>query len=235
MSITTRSMTIALLSAATMLAMPGRADHIPGHNDGDPVFPVPIPGQEHFSGGIMFVTAIGPNGGSHVHNARFDITFVSDGATPAEELLIVVGMFIEEESGEIVHVETEVSGADLGFGSGAGTFHGTFETDALNGVAVESFLLPPYSIVDLDVGATTGGIDGTGYFVDSFIYFDLTDGEGCVADVDRNGGVDVDDIVAVILAWGECKNPDDCAADVDKSGIVDVDDLVAVILAQGDC
>ena len=53
----------------------------------------------------------------------------------------------------------------------------------------------------------------------------------CDADVDGNGVVNVDDLVAVILAWGT----DDAAADVDGNGIVDVDDMVAVILASGAC
>ena len=58
------------------------ADHIPGHGTGDPIFPVPFPGQEFFDGGILFVTALGPEGGSEIHNTSFDITWVSDGATP---------------------------------------------------------------------------------------------------------------------------------------------------------
>jgi len=32
----------------------------------------------------------------------------------------------------------------------------------------------PHSIVDLAIGATTGGIEGSGYFVDSYITFDVT-------------------------------------------------------------
>ncbi|MHC5005161.1 MAG: EF-hand domain-containing protein, partial [Planctomycetota bacterium] len=57
----------------------------------------------------------------------------------------------------------------------------------------------------------------------------------CPADVDGTGAVDVDDLVAVILAWGPCGVPEGCAADVDGSGFIDVDDLVAVILAWGPC
>jgi hypothetical protein len=58
---------------------------------------------------------------------------------------------------------------------------------------------------------------------------------GCAADTDGSGAVDVDDLVAVILGWGECPAKGGCPADVDDSGAVDVDDLVAVILAWGDC
>jgi hypothetical protein len=53
-------------------------------------------------------------------------------------------------------------------------------------------------------------------------------------DTNGDGVVDVDDLVAVILAWGDCpKPPKDCPADVDGSGEVDVDDLVMVILNWG--
>jgi hypothetical protein len=51
-----------------------------------------------------------------------------------------------------------------------------------------------------------------------------------MGDVDGNGSVDVDDLVAVILAWGDCPC---CAADVDFNDVVNVDDLVAVILTWG--
>jgi hypothetical protein len=58
----------------------------------------------------------------------------------------------------------------------------------------------------------------------------------CPADIDSSGAVDVDDLVAVILAWGACpKPPASCEADIDDSGAVDVDDLVAVILYWGAC
>ena len=47
-----------------------------------------------------------------------------------------------------------------------------------------------------------------------------------VEDVDGNCVVDVDDLIAVILAWGQRVSP----ADVNGDGIVDVDDLIMVIL-----
>jgi hypothetical protein len=50
-------------------------------------------------------------------------------------------------------------------------------------------------------------------------------------DTNADGVVDVDDLVAVILAWGPCPPPlPSCAADMNQSGTVDVDDLVIVIL-----
>jgi hypothetical protein len=53
-------------------------------------------------------------------------------------------------------------------------------------------------------------------------------------DVNGDGCVDVDDLVAVILAWGVCPlPPQSCDADADGNGVVDVDDLIVVILNWG--
>ena len=147
-------------------ATPAVANHIPGHNNNDPVFPVPIPGQDHFSGGILFVTAIGPEAGTEITNTTFDITYVSDGFTPASDMFIEASIQLEDGFATF-----EVTGADLDFGSGPGTFTGEFSTDMLNGIVVGSFL--PSSIVHLTIGSIQGGIDGTAYFEDSFIYFDV--------------------------------------------------------------
>jgi len=64
----------------------------------------------------------------------------------------------------------------------------------------------------------------------------------CSLDIAPSGGgngiVDVDDLLAVINAWGPCANPNDCPADVAPPGgndIVNVDDLLAIINAWGPC
>jgi hypothetical protein len=58
----------------------------------------------------------------------------------------------------------------------------------------------------------------------------------CPGNVPGTGtGVDVDDMIAVILGWGCVNPPGPCPADVNASGMVDVDDLIAVILAWGPC
>ncbi|MHC5001779.1 MAG: DUF11 domain-containing protein, partial [Planctomycetota bacterium] len=62
---------------------------------------------------------------------------------------------------------------------------------------------------------------------------DCPAGEPCPADTDGNGFVDVDDLVAVILAWGTDGSSNN--SDVNDDDIVNVDDLVAVILAWGAC
>jgi hypothetical protein len=53
----------------------------------------------------------------------------------------------------------------------------------------------------------------------------------CPADTNGSGAVDVDDLIAVILDWGNTGGP----ADVNRDGIVDVDDLIEVILSWGPC
>jgi DNA-binding beta-propeller fold protein YncE len=49
-------------------------------------------------------------------------------------------------------------------------------------------------------------------------------------DVNGDHLVDVDDLVAVILAWGPCDCAVPCPEDMDNNGLVDVDDLITVIL-----
>ena len=207
------------------LARDVRADHIPGHSIGDPIFPVPFPGQQFFDGGILFVTALGPEGGSEIHNTSFDITWVSDGATPASDLHITVGMVIGQSM-----VEVSVNGTDLGFGSGPGTFKGTFETTALNGITVEGFF-PPYSIVDLSIGSIDGGIQGSGYFVDSFINFDLEGAPLTVGDLNGDGTVGIDDFLLLLSRWGDCIGacPPSCVGDLDGDCVVGIADFLILL------
>ncbi len=179
----------------------------------------------------MFVTAIGPLGGSEIFNTSFDITYVSDGATPASDLHITVSIWLNEENP--VYAETSVNGSDLGFGSGPGTFQGTFETSALNGVAIESFLFPPYSIVDISIGAIDGGIQGTGYFVDSFINFDV---EGTTpGDINGDGIIGIDDFLLLLAAWGPCDDPcpPSCRPDFDGDCVVGIADFLTLLANWG--
>ncbi|UCD74336.1 MAG: S46 family peptidase [Phycisphaerales bacterium] len=49
---------------------------------------------------------------------------------------------------------------------------------------------------------------------------------GVFGDVNGDGVVDIDDIFAVLAAWGPC---DDCPEDVNGDGVVDIDDLFEVL------
>jgi len=64
----------------------------------------------------------------------------------------------------------------------------------------------------------------------------------CIGDIaprgSPNGIVNVDDLLAVINAWGSCANPKNCPADISPTGgndVVNVDDLLALINAWGNC
>jgi hypothetical protein len=55
----------------------------------------------------------------------------------------------------------------------------------------------------------------------------------CIADIDRNWTVNIDDLLAVITAWGTTDPLN--SADVNHDHVVNIDDLLAVITAWGAC
>jgi hypothetical protein len=57
----------------------------------------------------------------------------------------------------------------------------------------------------------------------------------CPADITGNEIIDVDDLLAIINAWGACIDPENCPADLTGNDIVDVDDLLLVINGWGAC
>ena len=60
---------------------------------------------------------------------------------------------------------------------------------------------------------------------------DCTDPDPCPADIDGNGDVGTDDLLAVIAAWGLPGGD----ADIDGDGTVGTDDLLALIASWGPC
>ena len=54
-------------------------------------------------------------------------------------------------------------------------------------------------------------------------------------DTNGDGFIDVNDILVVIDAWGDCVPDQDCPADVDGDGIVNVNDILLVISEWGSC
>lgn len=60
----------------------------------------------------------------------------------------------------------------------------------------------------------------------------------CPADTNCDSSVNVQDLFAVITAWGPCANPNNCPSDIAPAGgddLVNVADLLAVITAWGAC
>ncbi len=93
--------------------------------------------------------------------------------------------------------------------------------------------------LDVTIGeplAGVAGAQGAGADMQLLTGFWAVIGDGALVplvpgDTNGDGVVDVDDLIAVILAWGPCPTPPaPCPADVDDSGTVDVDDLITVIL-----
>ena len=64
-----------------------------------------------------------------------------------------------------------------------------------------------------------------------WVEMNLADGH-CHGDVNGDHHVDVEDLLALIGAWGSC---DGCSADLDGSGAVDIEDLLEMLADFGDC
>lgn len=54
----------------------------------------------------------------------------------------------------------------------------------------------------------------------------------CLADANCDGGVDIEDVFAILAAWGACDN---CPEDITDDGLVDIDDVFEVLAAWGPC
>jgi hypothetical protein len=67
-------------------------------------------------------------------------------------------------------------------------------------------------------------IDGGGNYVEDVCL-------DCPADINGDGVVGVNDLIAVVDAWGS----DDASADVNGDGVVEVNDLIAIIDNWGPC
>ena len=74
------------------------------------------------------------------------------------------------------------------------------------------------------------GVVGNRYFVEMLC--GTCDSADCVADIDGDGVVEVDDLIILLSAWGP--NPGH-PADLDGDDVVDVDDLILVLSSWGPC
>lgn len=99
----------------------------------------------------------------------------------------------------------------------------------------------PGSMFDVDIAAAS---DGSVYLVAGGKHIHANDNgrggdlysvlvvEGCLADVNGDQNVDIDDLFQVLSAWGSC---DECPEDINDDGIVDIDDVFEVLAAWGPC
>jgi hypothetical protein len=82
------------------------------------------------------------------------------------------------------------------------------------------------------MGTTDGGWTYCGWNVDDIELLALDCESPCAEDINGDQWVNVDDLFALLNAWGSC---DDCPEDINDDGIVNVDDLFAVLNAWGPC
>jgi len=61
----------------------------------------------------------------------------------------------------------------------------------------------------------------------------LSANSNCIGNTNEDDLINIDDLLAVLSAWGTCNDP--CAEDLDDSGVVDNDDVLSVITAWGPC
>ena len=60
--------------------------------------------------------------------------------------------------------------------------------------------------------------------------------ETCIADLDGNGVVEIDDSMALIGQWSnDCKCGLECTADLDGNSVIDIEDVVMLIGLGGNC
>ncbi len=57
----------------------------------------------------------------------------------------------------------------------------------------------------------------------------------CHADLSRDGAVNVNDLLILLGAWGECSGPDVSAADLNHDGTVIVSNFLMLLEAWGPC
>ena len=132
-----------------------------------------------------------------------------------------------------------------GIGGGAGSFESFGEVSATGPDGVQSspsqgciddgdyrLTLTLTDIADEFVCAPPCGADGAVCSHNPKFTFSLVVVD-CIGDVNGDGTVNVQDLTAVILAWGDCSG--DCPADINGDGTVNVTDLTLVNTNWGEC
>ena len=161
----------------TLLALALLAGHLPAHGaDGSSEFDLLVPDMP-LGGAITFVSLVGPAAGNLVLHTTWILTYFAPHAgTPASEVVLELTMPLDGPDAEMV-----VTGADLGWPAATGTFSGTIDSDALNGVLAQGLF--GFTVPELVILSTQGGVNGQ--FVSSTITLELA--EFCQEDLGFGG------------------------------------------------
>ena len=144
---------VALAASAVLLLAPPAIAHGPSETT---TFVSPLP-TFPFTSQITFVSLFPPPVGVSIVHATLDLTWNSDGTFPASDLLLHYEISVDGVIRDLV-----VTGADLGWGSGPGTYTGSIDTDILNGQTVQGGLFG--TKLELDIATSTGFGGVTGQF-----------------------------------------------------------------------
>ena len=151
------------------------------------------------------------------------------------ELSFVSGSYTDVPFGQPIIDPIAAVGGDINLASGIDQTIGQMPVDGEHSLvtlvftAEDSFCLPS-GLAFRDNVPPTRLSDPAGNEVTVMLSTELP--ATCKGDTNFDGEVDVDDLMAVIMDWG---NMDPCFTDTDGSGVVDVDDLIQVILFWGPC
>ncbi len=179
-----------------------------------------VAGNSDVDGGATVLTSpvlLSPGDGWELSYWRW---FSNDyGASPDEDVMTV--QWSEDGSSSWTLLEqVGPTGASGGWNRAA------FDLDAVGMSGVDAFQIR-FTAEDAGAGSVVeAAIDGV-----QLGRIDCVDEHPCPGDVDGNGDVDVNDVLAVIAAFGS----DDPAGDLDGDGVVDVNDILLVIGAFGPC
>lgn len=197
--------------------------------------------------GVMHFAAAGNDGSSTIGwpaNLAIinSVSAVSSNGSLASFSTYGSGLFVSAPGESIL--ASDRTGAD-GFGNGnTVTIDGTsFSSPYAAGVAAMIFSMDTSLTVNEVKGImedTSRDLGSSGYDTsfgwgmvnahDAVMAVDIE--EPCPGDIDGDSHVGVDDLLALIAAWGPCTG---CSEDLDGDDHVGVDDLLALIAAWGPC
>jgi serine protease AprX len=148
----------------------------------------------------------------------------TEGDNPMADIFVVE---VSDDGGN-TWVELEVVGPGGSEVSG-GWFHKEFLIADIAGIANSEQFRIRFTASDLDGGSVVeAGVDGV-----EISYFNC-DELGIPGDVNGDGAVDINDLLQLLAAWGDCPDPPaDCPEDLNDDGVVDIFDLLELLANWG--